>query len=154
MSCEREARVIYILINFLPILAATVAGFVFGGLYYRALSKPWMSAARLSEDDIKAKDGKVSPAPFIIAFVAEFWIASILAGAIILAPPQAGEWTMALGTAFIIFIGFVFPTMVVNDRYGMQSFRLTLINAGRWLAVFLIHVIVLQAIGLEPPPGA
>jgi hypothetical protein len=39
--------------------------------------------------------------------LAEFWLASILAGALILAPSQAGVWVRALGSAVVILIGFV-----------------------------------------------
>lgn len=145
---------VYILINWLPILIAAVAGFAFGAAYYAVLGKPWMAAAGLTPEKIEGPDGKTSSAPFIIAFIAEFWIASILAGSLILAPEEAGEWVMAIGTAVVIWIGFVVPVMVVNHRYQMAPWSLTFIDAGHWLGVMLLHVIVLQSIGVTPPPGA
>lgn len=145
---------VYILINWLPILIATIAGFAFGAAWYMGLSKPWMRATGLTEADIKGPGSRTSPVPFVIAFVAEFWIASILAGSLILAPDQAGQWTMAFGTAVVIWIGFVMPVMVVNHRYQMAPWSLTAIDGGHWLGVMLIHVGVLQAMGLTPPPGA
>ncbi|MEO1656421.1 MAG: DUF1761 domain-containing protein [Pseudomonadota bacterium] len=138
---------IYIVINVLPILAATAAAFVFGAVYYGVLGQPWMAAAGLTDQDVK----NPSPWPFVIAFIAEFWVASIMAGALILAPPEAGAWTMAFGTAFILWIGFVLPVMLVNHRYEGRSLALTAINSGHWLGVFLVQVSVLQAIGLQPP---
>ncbi|MEM0929590.1 MAG: DUF1761 domain-containing protein [Pseudomonadota bacterium] len=142
---------IYIVINGLPILAAAAAAFVFGAIYYGVLGRPWMAAAGLSEDDIKGPSGRPSPWPFVISFLAEIWIAAIIAGALILAPPEAGAWTMAFGTAFILWIGFVLPVMLVNHRYEGRPLALTIINSGHWLGVFMVQVSVLQAIGLQPP---
>ena len=138
---------IYIVQNALPILAATVAGFAFGAAWYGALGKPWMRAAGLTEAQVRA-GGKL---PFAIAFVAEFWMASILAGALILAPVEAGVWTVALGSAFIIWVGFVLPTLVVNHRYQRQPWSLTALDGGHWLGVMLIQAAVLRAIGVSAP---
>lgn len=142
---------IYIFENILAILAATIAAFAFGALYYGTLSKPWMAAARLTEEDIKGPNGKPSSVPYIISLFAEFWIASILAGALILAPVEANPWTTAIGTAIILWIGFVMPTMLVNHRYQMLPWSLTLIDAGHWLGVLTIQAFVLRLIGLEGP---
>lgn len=139
---------IYIIQNILPILAATIAAFAFGAGYYMTLGKPWMAAAGLTEEKVKSSPSSM---PFIIAFIAEFWMAAILAGALILAPAEAGKWTMAIGTALIIWIGFVIPTMTVNHRYQMLPWRLTLIDGGHWLGVMMVQVIVLSLIGLTPP---
>lgn len=79
---------IYILTNAYPILAATLAGLVFGVGYYFLVDR----AAFKSSSDGLAKL-TVSAAS---AFIAEAWFASILAGALILAPPEAGRWTMRL----------------------------------------------------------
>jgi len=142
---------IYIVQNFLTILAGTVAAFAFGAAYYSALSKPWMAAAKLSEEDIRAQKGVAAALPYIIAFLAEFWIACILAGALILAPEEAGEWTMAIGTAIVLWIGFIAPAMLVNNRYHMEPLSLFGINAGHWLGVLIIQAAVMQAIGVTPP---
>lgn len=136
---------IYILINIWPILAATVAGLVFGTAYH--------AASRGSEAG-GGGGGVGSPVTAVIAFAAEFWIACILAGALILAPEEAGEWTMAIGTAVVIWIGFVAPSILVSHRYERRSWGLTAKSLAHWLGVFLVHVVVLQLFGLEPPPGA
>ena len=53
-----------------------------------------------------------------IAFIwREAWFAAILAGALIVAPAKADVWTMTIGTALIIWGGFVAPiTLVTLDR--------------------------------------
>ena len=138
---------IYILQNAVPILLATVASFAFGAAWYMALSKPWMRASGVTETQAKAG----GPWPFVIAFAAEAWMASILAGALILAPVEAGVWTVALGTAFILWIGFVFPVLVVNHRYQGAPWSLTLIDGGHWLGVLWVQALVLRAVGVEAP---
>ena len=140
----------YIWLNLWPILAGTVAGFAFGALWYGLLAEPWMRSAGLTADDIAAA-GRSTVWSYVISFAAEFWIACILAGALILAPPEAGPWTMAIGSAVVIWIGFVAPTILVNQRYAMRPFAQTAIDAGHWLGVFVVQVVVMQTWGLTPP---
>ncbi|MGB3710177.1 MAG: hypothetical protein WA985_00655 [Erythrobacter sp.] len=128
---------IYIVLNFLPIAVAMVAGLLIGVVWLRAshiLLPGW--------------------GWFALAALSEFWLASILAGALILAPSQAGEWTMALGSAFVIWIGFVLPAVAVTlGVHGMA--RGQVISAViHWLVVMLIQAAILQAWGLAAPPGA
>ena len=142
---------IYILQNAWAILAGTVASFAFGAAWYGALGRPWMAAAGLNEERIKGPSGKGSPVPFVVAFAAEFWIASILAGALILAPVDAGVWTVTITTAVILWIGFVAPALLVNNLYEKRPFSLFAINAGHWLGVLVIQAIVIRLVGVVAP---
>lgn len=129
---------IYILLNAVPIGLATLAGLVFGMIWYGIAGGP---AAR----------PRLSILP--LAFVAEFWLAAILAGALILAPRQATPWTMALASAFVIWIGFVVPTLFVTHLHRRLPLRLAFVDCGQWLGVMLVQAALLQAIGLQPPPA-
>ncbi len=136
---------IYIVTNAYAILAATLAGLALGVGYYflvdRAVTKsPGDGYAKLT----------VSAA---LAFIAEAWFAAILAGALILAPPEAGRWTMAIGSALVIWIGFIVPVLLVTHRYRALSTRAALIDCGHWLVVIIIQALVLQTIGLHLPPA-
>ena len=86
---------IYIANNAVPILVATLAGLAVGLAFYPSF---------------RSVGGSLT------AFVAEFWFAAILAGALILAPAKADPWVMALGTAVVIWLGFVVPALVVTLR--------------------------------------
>lgn len=136
----------YILVNAGPILAATLAAFVFGAAWYGALAKPWMRAARLDGAELRP-----SLLLYLFVIACEAWIAAILAGALILAPVEAGGWTVALGSAFIIWVGFVLPVIAVNHRYQRLPWTLTAIDAGHWLGAMLLMSAVLRAIGVEGP---
>jgi hypothetical protein len=138
---------IYIWENILPIMAATLAGMLLGFLWYGVLGRPWRQAAGFNVENARRYTKTALP----IAFIAEFWMASILAGALILAPVEAGRWTIAFGTAFIIWIGFVLPAIVTTYRLAGRSWTLCAIDGGHWLFVMLIHAAVLRAIGVEAP---
>jgi hypothetical protein len=127
---------IYIVINGVPILAATLAGLLFGVLYYGVVDR-----SRIG-----------SPATLVLAFVAEAWLCAILAGALILAPPKGSVWTMTLGSAFVIWLGFVVPSIAVSFRFRALPGRAVLIDCGYLLGVMLVQAVVLRLIGLMPPP--
>lgn len=128
---------IYILINLWPIAAATLLGLAIGFAWLRAsgtLLPGWKMLAG--------------------ATLAEFWLASILAGALILAPSQAGVWVMALGSAVVIWIGFVVPVLWVTfTAYGMGAGR-ALSASLHWLCVMAGQAALMQWIGLSQPPAA
>ncbi|MGB6318088.1 MAG: DUF1761 domain-containing protein [Litorimonas sp.] len=141
---------IYIVQNIVPILAATVAAFLFGGVYYRIVRAPWLRAAGLNADAAEARPGVLHYAGI---FAAEFWMAAILAGAVILAPADqgAGPWTMALGSAFIIWIGFVLPALFVSYGVAGLSRRLFAFDALHWLLVMIGMAAVIRAVGVTGP---
>ena len=141
---------IYIVQNLVPILVATVAAFLFGGLYYRIVRTAWLNAAGPNAFNAERRPG---PLHYLGVFLAEFWMAAILAGAVILAPTDegAGPWVMALGSAIIIWVGFVLPALFVSYRVLGQSTRLILLDTAHWLGAMLIMAAVLQAIGVSAP---
>ena len=87
----------------------------------------------------------------MLAALAEFWLAAILAGALILAPPEAPPLAMAAATPLVIWAGFVLPTIAVTSRYRGQGARTVAVDCLHWLAVMLVQALVLRAIGLVAP---
>lgn len=128
---------IYILINLWPILAATLLGLGIGlGV---------LAAARLALPGLPTIAGMA---------LAQFWLAAILAGALILAPREAGAWVMAIGSAVVIWIGFVVPVLWVSfAAYGLPARRAGLAML-YWLLAMVGEAALMQAIGLAPPPAA
>lgn len=128
---------VYILINLAPIAAATLLGLGIGLVWLRA-------------------SGILLPGLATLAGVAlaEFWLAAILAGALILAPAQSGPWVMALGSAAVIWIGFVVPVLWVTFTAQGLAQRQTVSATLHWLVVMLAQAALMQAIGLVPPPAA
>lgn len=134
----------YIVTNALPILAAALAAFVLGFGWYRLFDR---SAAGGVHGGAPAQ--RMSLGEAALVFLSEAWLAAILAGALILAPVEAGRWTVALGSAAIIWVGFVLPVIVVDHRRRGLPWRLTAIDAGHWLAAMLLMAAVLRAVGVE-----
>lgn len=126
---------IYILLNAGAILAATLAGLVIGAVYLRLASLPRPTLGLM-----------------ITALVAQGWFAAILAGALILAPAKAGDWTMAIGSAVVIWIGFVVPVSVVTLRARKHEWAPVVLDSLYWLVIMLVQAVVLKSIGLVPPP--
>lgn len=134
--------------SLITILAATVASWVFGAIYYGTLSKPWMAAANMSEEDVKGPNGKPSPRPFIISFLCEFVMAYMLA--VLLLHTSSNGFTVGTGlfSALLIWLGFIFTTQLVNHQYSNRPFTLTVIDSGHWLGVLLIQALVMAVLGL------
>ena len=132
-------------INYLAVVIAALASFGFGGVYYMALSKPWMRSLGKSEDEMKAGSSKT---PFVVAVIAELIMAWILAGAVGHLGP--GQVTLRNGmiSAFILWAGFVLTTMAVNHAYQGAKKTQTVIDTGHWLGVMLIQGLVIGLFGV------
>ncbi|HZX86695.1 MAG TPA: DUF1761 domain-containing protein [Reyranella sp.] len=132
--------------NWLAILIATIAGFVFGAAYYMSLSKPWLAAIGKTKEQIAA-EGKGSPLPFIISIVALAVMAVVLAGTI--GHLGTGQMTLRNGviTALFMWVGFVITTMAVNNAFGQRKASLTVIDGIHWLGVLVIQGAIVGAMG-------
>ncbi len=128
---------IYILLNIAPILAATMLGLAMGWRYNRTLGG----------------GRSLTPGLILVAALGEFWLAAILAGALILAPDKASPWVMATGSAIVIWAGFVLPLLAITQGYRGASVRVMIADNAHWLAVMLAQAVLMKAIGLVPPPG-
>ena len=127
---------IYILLNAGPILAATLAGLLIGAIYLRLAGLP------------RAGLGLI-----VTVAIAQAWFAAILAGALILAPPKAPDWVMAIGSAVVIWIGFVVPVSVVTLRARRVGAGEVAADCLYWLVVMVVQAVILKSMGLVPPPA-
>ncbi len=126
---------IYIVQNGWQIVLATLAGLLAGAGYHAAMGRR----------------GQVALGVTITAFVAEAWLTAILAGALILAPPKAGAWVMAIGSAVVIWIGFVVPAVVVSLRGRGLGAGPAAAECGYWLVVMTVAAAVLHTAKLVAP---
>ena len=127
---------IYILLNLVPIAVATVVGLAIGYAWRAALGS----------------DGRLGTGTVALAALGEFWLAAILAGALILAPPKADPWVMAIGSAVVIWAGFVLPAVAISLAHRGVAARGVVTDALHWLVVMTVQAVVMKAIGLVPPP--
>lgn len=136
-------------LNYFAILIAAAAAFMFGGIWYGALAKPWMAAAGIDEATMKAsKEAGKTTRLMITAFVSSLVMAWVLAGLIgHLGAGQVTIYNGVLSGAFV-WLGFVATTLVTNHGFQMQLGRLTLIDGGHWLGVLLIQGAIIGAFGI------
>ena len=126
--------------NWLSILIAAVAAWLFGGAYYSALSKPWLAAQGKTLEQCKAeqeaKSGAAKYAPFILVFIGEIIIAFALYGILV----HMNAFTLRGGviSAVLIWFGFVLTTITGNYAFHGKKPMLTVIDSGGWLGAFLI----------------
>jgi Protein of unknown function (DUF1761) len=126
-------------LNYLPIFAAAIASFVFGGVWYSSLSKPWMDAVGMSPE--RAQTHRSSLGLYVLTFVAQLVMAWMLAGILVHLGQGGLATTLRTGliSAGFLWLGFVIPTMVVNYAFHGARQSLTLIDGGHWLGVLLIQ---------------
>ena len=127
---------IYIVLNALQILAAAIAGVAFGAAWHALAGR---------------RDAPLGSGFFALACVAETWLAAILAGAMLLAPAKADGWVMAIGTAVVIWLGFVVPAVAVTLRYRGVRAAAMAGDCVHWLGVMVVQAVVLHTLGLRLP---
>jgi len=108
--------------EFLNVLAAAVAAFGFGAVWYIALSKPWLAASGVTEAQQRAG----GPMPFVIGIVAMVLVAGMmrhLLGAAGVVTPGGGAIAgLGIG-AFLIT-----PWVAMNYAFAMRRPALTLLD--------------------------
>jgi hypothetical protein len=135
-------------VNYLAIALAAAAAFVFGGVWYGILSKPWMAAVGKTEQDIKAS-GTPMAVLFVVTFIAQLVMAWVLAG--VIGHLGVGQVTLRNGliTGALAWLGFVATTLVVNHGFQGAKPALTVIDGGHWLGVLLIQGAVIGWMGVR-----
>lgn len=136
--------------NYVAVLAAAVAGWLIGAVYYMALGRRWMAAQGKTPEEIEAacKDRKMPMGPMALSFVALLLMALMLGGLIGhlsgLGPskPEIGAVTGAF-----TWLGFVVTVIAVNNAFQGKRLALTVIDAVHWLLVLVAQGIVIGLIG-------
>jgi hypothetical protein len=127
-------------VNFLSILLAAVAAWLFGAVYYSSLSSAWLAAQGKTMEQCKQEQAGKSKlgmmTPFILAFVGSLIIAWVLYG--ILAHLNAFSVRGGLISGALVWFGFVLTTMTVNNAFSGRKPMLTVIDSVHWLGGLLI----------------
>lgn len=127
----------YVGLNLTTILIATLLGLIVG-LFHFFLSRPGERPAF----DFAA-----------LTAIAEFWLATLLAGALIVGPRETGDPFMdAAVTVVVIWIGFIVPVLLVTQRFRGLPGPMAAADSLHWLVVLLVQAMAMTSIGLERPP--
>jgi Protein of unknown function (DUF1761) len=136
--------------NYLAVVIAAVAAWLAGAAWYMAFGKAWMAALGTTPTDFRPmKNEPGAFLPFVYAFVAELTMSFVLAGLIgHLGPGQVTLRNGVISGAFS-WIGFVIPTMLVNNSFARRDWRLMLIDGGHWLLVLVLIGGIIGAMGVR-----
>ena len=133
-------------INYVAILAAAVAAWLAGAVWYGVLGKQWLAALGWTEADMMGPDGKrrMPLGPMILSFVAALIMAFLLSGLM----AHIGRVTMRSGiiSAALVWVGFVVTTIAVNNAFQRRKMMLTVIDGGHWLLALIVQGAVLGAL--------
>ena len=108
-------------LNWLAVLAAAVAGFATGAVWYGVFARPWMAAAGLTDEDIEQK-----ASTYILAGVLQLVMAVTLA--VLVAQTGLTSWLGGAGLGFVIGIGLVTANKALNAAFQGTSRNLVIID--------------------------
>jgi len=134
-------------INYVAIIAAAVASWLVGAVWYGVLGKQWMAALGWTEKDVCGPDGKrhMPVGPMILSFVALLIMAFLLSGLMRHIPPISIRSGIISGA--LVWLGFAITTMAVNNAFQKRKAMLTVIDGGHWLLALIAPGAVLGAFG-------
>jgi hypothetical protein len=123
----------------IAILAAGLAGWIFGAIWYGVLGKPWQRALGLNPDDCKGKKMPLAP------MVASLLVALVMSAVLFPVLVSAGALTIvsAAVTGLILGLGFLFCPTLVNNMFQQRSFTLTVIDGLHWTFALVIEAVVI-----------
>lgn len=123
-------------IHWLAILAAAVAGFVVGGIWYGPLfGKAWMKARGIDAEAAKAgaNMGVIFGTTFVLNLIAAFMLDHLYNTY----DTKVG-FHHSLVIAGIIGVGFITTSIGVNYLFSRLPRALFLIDAGYWIVMYLV----------------
>jgi hypothetical protein len=125
-------------VNLLAVLAAAVASFVLGGLWYSPMlfAKVWQREAGISDAQLQnANMGLIFGLAFVLSLLAAFVFALFLGPR----PPLA----LGLGAGASAGLCWVASSFGINYLFERKSFKLFLINGGYHTLQFTIIGLIL-----------
>jgi hypothetical protein len=130
----------FLTVNWLSIVLAAVGAWLFGAVYYTALSKPWLAAMGKTLEQCQAeqaaKSGIAKYAPFVLTFIGEVIMAWALYGILV----HMGTFSLRAGiiSGALIWFGFVLTTITINNAFAGRKPMLTVIDSLGWLGALII----------------
>lgn len=127
-------------VNWLSVIAAAVAAWLFGGVYYSALGKYWMAAQGKTVEQCKAemaaKTGAAKAAPFVVVFVAEIIMAWATYGILV----HLNMFTVRAGliSGAALWFGYILTTVASNYAFHGRKPALIVLDSLAWLGAMLI----------------
>ncbi len=127
-------------IHWLAVLAAAVAGFAVGAIWYGPLfGKAWMAERGICKEDAAgANMPLIFGTAFVLNLIAAFVLDHVLGT---YGDPNLGLSVMIAGG---IALGFIVTSIGVNYLFSQMSRRLFLIDAGYWVVMYCVMGVLLD----------
>jgi hypothetical protein len=125
--------------EYLGLVAAAFAAWIFGAAWYMALGKQWQAA--LDRDPGDCKDKKMAITPMVVSFLGELVMACMLC--VVLQRMSVVGWDWGALTGLEIGAGLLVPVTLINNIFPGRKPMLTLIDGGHWIGVAVIECAVL-----------
>ena len=108
--------------EFVNVIAAAIAAFAFGAVWYIAMSKPWMAASGVTEEQQKSG----GPMPFVVGLVAMVIVAGMMRHLL----ASSGVTTMGGGAIAGLGVGafLITPWVAMNYGFAMRKPALTVVD--------------------------
>ena len=110
--------------EYLNVIAAGVATWIFGAIWYMSISKSWMDASDLTEETIDNKN----PLPYIVSLIGAIVVAGMMRHVL------AGSGIDTVGKGLLTGLGMgafiVSPWIINNVLYGQRDKRLIWMDCG------------------------
>ena len=131
---------------YLAILAAAIAAWIFGSVWYGVLAKTWLAALGNDPAQIEAKRKvrQVPYLPMLVSFLAEIAMAVLLG--FLLSELGVTDWIAGATTGLALGFGLMALSGLVNNMFAGRSLMLSLIDGTHWIAVAVIECVVLTAL--------
>ena len=111
------------------VVVAGVASFMFGAIWYSALSKPWIDASGVSVDPTSGKPANASkPAPYVIGLLSSILVAGMMRH-VFVTSGVTGLWEAGV-SGFGIGAFLATPWLATNYGFAGRPARLLLIDGG------------------------
>ncbi len=127
-------------VNYLGTAIAAAAAWMFGAAYYGLLGRAWITAQGRTKESLAienaGKSATAKAAPFLLSFVGELLMAFVMYGIL----THLGMFNLRAGmiSGAFCWVGFVLPTVAINNAYSGRRVMLTVIDSPHWLGVLLI----------------
>ena len=132
-------------LNFLAILAASVAKFVIGGLWFSPLLfvKPWLAEMKFTEEQMTAAKAKRPAHTLVPTFF--LGLVQVFALGVLLRAMKPDCLACAVGTAAMCSVAFSGLSNAINYLFEGRSLRMWLITAGHDAVALAIAGLILGA---------
>jgi hypothetical protein len=126
----------------IAILAAGLAGWVFGAVWYTSLGKSWQRAHGFDPEACKGQ--KMPVTPLVVALLG----ALVMAATLYQILTNLGVMGVAHGAiaGLTSGVGFLFVATVVNNQFQQKNWVATLIDGAHWALVLTIEGAVITAL--------